>query len=119
MPADFATTMQAAYPKATMPNPLPTAVATTPQVAVPNVLGAGSSLPQIAHSLISQAGLTAQDDGPMQITGVDGQLMDGQVIGQNPAAGTMVAQGSVVTLHIGNYHPHPAFISLGHAHPPA
>jgi hypothetical protein len=122
MPADFASTAQTTYPKATMPDPLPTATAATPQVAVPNVLGAGSSLLSIGHSLIAQAGLTAQDDGPLQITGADGQLMDGQIVGQNPAAGTMVAQGSVVTLHIGNYHLHTGFIptlGLGHPHPPA
>jgi hypothetical protein len=31
----------------------------------------------------------------------------------------MVAQGSVVTVHIGNYHPHPVFVGLGHPHLPA
>jgi hypothetical protein len=114
LPADFAQTEQTTYPKSTMPDPLPTAVAAIPQVAVPDVLGPGARLPQIAHALITQAGLTPQDDGPLQTTGVDGQLMDGEIVGQNPAAGTQVAQGSVVTLHIGNYHPHPPFVSLGH-----
>jgi hypothetical protein len=118
MPADFAPTAQTAYPKATMPNPLPAAVTATPQVAVPNVLQfAAGKAPATAHALISLAGLTPQDDGPVQMTGADGQLLDGDVVGQNPAAGTMVAKGSVVTLHIGNYHPHPAFIQLGHVHP--
>ncbi|HEX4061640.1 MAG TPA: PASTA domain-containing protein [Streptosporangiaceae bacterium] len=102
-----------------MPNPLPTSVAATPQVAVPNVLQfAAGKAPAIAHALITQAGLTPQDDAPVQMTDASGELLDGDVVGQNPAAGTTVAKGSVVTLHIGNYHPHPAFIPhLGHVHP--
>ena len=117
LPADFAQAEGTSYPKATVPNPLPGPAASTPLVAVPDVLGAGARLPNIAHALIARAGLTSQDDGPIQITNPDGQLMDGVVVGQNPAAGTMVPTGSLVTLHIGNYAPHPAFIPhLGHAH---
>lgn len=85
-------------------------------VAVPNVTGI--AFPPSAPLLIRKAGLTAQEDSPIQFTAADGQVMDGEIIGQDPAPGTMVAQASVVVLHIGNYHPHPAFIQhLGHAHP--
>jgi hypothetical protein len=117
MPNDFAVQEGTTYPETGVPSPLPTPLAATTLVAAPDVLGAGARLPHIGHALIAKAGLTSQDDGPTQMTDVSGELLDGFIVGQNPAAGPMVQSGPV-TLHIGDYHPHPAFIAhLGHRPP--
>ena len=72
---------------------------------------ARARLPNIAHALIARAGL----DLPGRRSRYRSQTptassWTGSSWGKTAAAGTMVPTGSLVTLHIGNYAPHPAFI---------
>ena len=50
-----------------------------------------------------RAGLQFRDEGLLQIV-QDGQVLKGEIIAQSPLGGTMVDQGTVVALQIGNYH---------------
>ncbi len=83
-------------------------------IPVPDLTRPGARIPKVAHALLIQAGLKFTDSGPLEIT-QDGQILRGSVVGQQPAAGTLVQVGSVVALEIGDYKV-PGPISLGHPH---
>ena len=84
-----------------------------PQAEVPDCTRAGIRIPAIAHSHLLQRGLKFRDSGPAEIV-VDGKVLRGTVVAQDPAPGTMLDLGSVVFLQIGDFkEPGPGV--LGHA----
>ncbi|WP_374119906.1 PASTA domain-containing protein [Streptomyces sp. LS1784] len=73
----------------------------------PMALGAVGNVtpPAIGPGGAGSRGLFFRDSAPSPIT--QGSLvLEGEVVGQNPAAGTTVDIGTVVELEIGNYHEH-------------
>lgn len=73
-----------------------------PSVEVPDLTRPGARVPGIAHAHLTQRGLKFRDSGPTELV-VGGRLFKGFVVGQDPAAGTMVEFGSVVLLQIGDF----------------